>query len=58
MKEILIKSGLLVRSADFSSTSSFTDGHIAKRAFIHDLKLFEELSNTKDHGDQMTHFNG
>ena len=53
MKEILIKSGLLVRSADFSSTSSFTDGHIAKRAFIHDLKLFEELSKTKDHGDQM-----
>ena len=50
MKEILIRSGLLVHSTDFTSTLDFTKGHVAKKAFLQELKLFEDIEASDGFG--------
>lgn len=41
MKQILISSGKLIHSADFTETKDFTNGHVAQETFIKDIELLQ-----------------
>ena len=41
---------MLVHSTDFTSTLDFTKGHVAKKAFLQELKLFEDIEASDGFG--------